>query len=274
VNTAALNWLSNRRKAPYFVFINYYDAHSPYLPDEPFDTSFDPRRPSRSKAYQTGVLWDGTAEETRLEKNNYDESIRWVDYEFGQLLEQLRLQGLLENTLVIVTSDHGEEFQEHQVMGHGDSLYRQSVQVPLLMIFPNHLPAGIRVDQPVSLRNIPATILDLAGLPDSSPFPGDTLTYYLDPSGFPPEQRHEYLLSEVSAGQWRPGFYPSSRGSLKSIEFDGLRYIRSGDGSEELYDFAHDPQELNDLSATPAGQAALSEYRTMLENILSSSNAK
>ena len=163
VSAEALDWISKRSAAPYFMFINYYDAHSPYLPPEPFSTTFDPERPWRSKVFQTGVLWDGSPEDTRREVNNYDELILWLDHELGVFLDQMRMQGYLENTLVVITSDHGEEFQEHGVIGHGDSLYRQSVQVPLLLIFPDHLPAGRRVQTPVSLRNIPATVLDLIG---------------------------------------------------------------------------------------------------------------
>ncbi len=157
VNSDAIHWIGNHRTRPYFLFINYYDAHDPYLPPEPFDTAFDPKRPRYASVQFSGQTWNGTPEDTQREENNYDKSILYLDHEIGVLIDQMRQQGLLENTLIVITSDHGEEFNEHQVMSHGNSLYRQSVQVPLMMIFPDHLPAGERVQEPVSLRDIPAT---------------------------------------------------------------------------------------------------------------------
>ena len=91
----------------------------------------------------------------------------------------MRTDGALENTLIIISSDHGEEFQEHKVMHHGNSLYRASVQVPLLLLFPDNRSAGKSVSEPVSLRNIPATVMDIIGHGNNSSFPGQTLTSFL-----------------------------------------------------------------------------------------------
>ena len=143
-----------------------------------------------------------------------------------------------------------------------------------MMIFPDHLPAGERVQEPVSLRDIPATILDLIGFPGISPFPGSSLVHYLDSSGNISAGDQEAILAEVSQTSWRPSYYPSYAGNMKSIEFDGLRYILSGDGSEELYDFNLDPQELHDLASTPEGQAALPEYRRLLEKLLTQTSTQ
>ena len=182
------------------------------------------------------------------------------------------LKDTLENTLIIVTSDHGEEFNEHLVMHHGNSLYRQSVQVPLLFIFPDDLSTGKNVAEPVSLRNIPATVMDIIGHSESSPFPGQPLTRYLaNPDNrFEPEE--DIILNELSDNESRPFFLPHLQRRYEIHRSDGLRYILSGDGSEELYDFDLDPQEHNDLARTPEGQAALPEYRDLLDQLLAQSN--
>ncbi len=270
INAEVLTWAMKQSNRPYFIFINYFDAHEPYLPPAPFNTIFDPKRPPFSKLFIGDGRWKGGVKEIQTEENAYDESIRYLDHEIGVLLGQMRTDGYLENTLIIVTSDHGEQFYEHQVMHHGNSLYRQSVQVPLLFIFPDDLSAGKNVQEPVSLRNIPATVMEIIGHSESSPFPGQPLTRYLanPDKRFDPEE--EIILNELSGNTFLPSFYPISKGDMKSIEFDGLRYILNGDGSEELYDFDLDPQELNDLAGTPEGQAALPEYRKLLEDIIHS----
>ena len=275
VNQETLNWISGHQQKPYFIFINYFDAHAPYLPPKPYDRLFGPARPPFSKVFIEGLgAWDGTPAETQREEYEYDGAINYVDHEIGMLLDQMRAQGLLDNTLIIITSDHGEEFHEHNVMSHGNSLYRQSVQVPLMMIYPGHLPSGATVSDPISLRNIPSTVMDLLGLQAASPFPGSSLTAYLDNAGNASAGNDEILLSEVTHISSRPSYYPISKGDMKSIEFDGLRYIQNSDGTEELYDFNTDPEEKNNLVNTLEGQAALPQFRSLLESILSTSNAK
>ena len=190
------------------------------------------------------------------------------------MLDHLKGQGLLENTLIIITSDHGEEFKEHTAIGHGKSLYRQSVQVPLLIIYPNQIPANLRIKTPVSLRNIPATILDLIGRSESSPFPGGSLATYLDNSEQVTSEELDPILTELTDAGISPSFYPISRGDMRSIVVGDIRVIFNGDGVIELYDFNLDPQELNDLAGTPEVQAALPEYRRLLEKLLTQTSAQ
>ena len=95
--------------------------------------------------------------------------------QLGRLFDELERRGVLENTLVIVTSDHGEELGEHGLFGHGRSLYRPELHVPLLIVRPGRVAAGRVVAEPVSLRDLPATVVDLLGLADGSPFPGGSL---------------------------------------------------------------------------------------------------
>src|SRR4029434_6029700 len=98
-----------------------------------------------------------------IKRDRYERAIAYLDSELGRLFAALERRGLLANTLVVVTSDHGDEFAEHGLVDHGNTLYRASLHVPLVLHFPGRVPGGRRVMQPVSLRNLAATVLDLVG---------------------------------------------------------------------------------------------------------------
>ena len=108
----------------------------------------------------------------------YDDSIYYLDRQLGALLDELEQSGVLDNTLVIFASDHGEHLGDHFLFFHGCSLYRQLVGVPLVIVDPKEVPAGRVVVEPVSLRDIPATVVDLLGLASARPFPGRSLARF------------------------------------------------------------------------------------------------
>src|SRR5262249_14267814 len=114
------------------------------------------------------------------EMDAYDGSLVYLDHQLGLLFDQLRTRGLLDNTIVVVTADHGEEFGEHRVFDHGNSLYYASVHVPLIISFAGHVPAGVRVTEQVSLRDIAATVLSLSGSQEKL-LPGEPLTHFWNP---------------------------------------------------------------------------------------------
>ena len=91
----------------------------------------------------------------------------------GILFDELQRRGVLEQTLIVVTSDHGEGLGEHGLFDHGESLYRTEIRVPLLIVPPSGLQSSAVVDETVSLRDLPATIVDLVGQGKGSPFPGE-----------------------------------------------------------------------------------------------------
>ena len=179
----------------------------------------------------------------RMEREAYEGAIAYLDAEIGRLLDRLAGDGTLDNTLVIITSDHGEEFGEHAVFDHGNSLYMEGLHVPLAMRFRG-LPAGGVVGRPVSLRDLPATVMDLLELSDGSPFPGETLVAEWD-TGRPEVSRT--VLSEVSLAPRLPDWFPVSMGDMKSLVSGRWHFISGGTG-EELYDIDSDPSEMDDLA--------------------------
>src|SRR5262249_10737502 len=173
LNHDLLTWLSANNEHPFFVFINYYDAHEPFLPPPPFDTMFGKSIARTDPNLSPKEHWSQS--EVQQEQDAYDSSIAYLDERIGALFEELQIRGLLENTLVIITADHGEEFAEHQIMGHGYNLYLTSLHVPLVILYPTHAPANKIVHEPVSLLALPATIVDILKLEKETRLPGESL---------------------------------------------------------------------------------------------------
>jgi len=234
VNREFLDWLdgpadSNR---PFFAFLNYFDVHAGYEPQAPFDTLFSPA----GDRYWIGDEWRVTESfgPTDLEEleTSYDEAMAYLDHHIGLLFEELVRRGRLDNTLVVITSDHGEHFGEHGLLSHQNSLYMPVMRVPMVVIDrQGRVPVGARIETPVALRDIAATILDLAELPTR--LPGESLARYWreDPPGEP-------ILTQVDNG--------FGRWSMRGVLYGGWNYVRNygGDVPEELYGLGDDPDEL------------------------------
>ncbi|HXE58179.1 MAG TPA: sulfatase [Gemmatimonadales bacterium] len=264
INRALLAWLDGTGGRPFFAFLNYLDAHDPYEPPDPVARRFG-IDPTRREPEPDGEV-PHTPESMRWQLAAYDAAIAHLDAELGRLFRELDRRGLLANTIVVVTSDHGEAFGEHRLIRHGSSVYGCMVRVPLLVAWPGRIPAGHVVTAPVSLRDVPATIAELARPGAPSPLGGRSLTRYWAGPGAP---RPDTVITALRQEPTHPMWWPVSRGDLFSVEFDGVRYIRNlGDGGEELFDVRRDPGERYDLSRTERGRALLPRYRRALERIL------
>jgi arylsulfatase A-like enzyme len=280
INRRVLDWLSGNDTGPFFVFLNYFDAHEPYLPPPPFDQQFGPGRARGRHSPLNHWLWNravahgnmGEAER-REEIDAYDGALAYLDRELGTLLEIFEHRGLLDNTILIVTSDHGEEFGEHGVYDHGYSLYRAGLHVPLVIVAPDRIAAGRRIASPVSLRDLAATVVDLARPGESTRFPGTSLAPLWTSTG--PDRADSGtvspVLSEVETAPGQPDWFPSSKGPMKALTLNGIRYIRNGDGREELYDLTSDPWERENLISLPDRQTALHAARAVIQQLVSPS---
>jgi putative intracellular protease/amidase len=177
---------------------------------------------------------------------------------------------VLDDTLVVVTSDHGEHLGDHLLFFHGCSLYRQVVEVPLVIVGPNRVPAGRAFAEPVSLRDLPATVLHLLGLGRGATFPGRSLARFWDPDDGEGPPAFEPLLMETD----RPtlltnqGREPAAKGPMKALVAGGMHYIRSGDGREELYALGPDPEERMNVAGFPDAQEALQGFRGALRSMI------
>ena len=272
LNDNVLRWIDRDRAQPFFVFLNYFDAHDPYLPPPPFDSKFGPGRkngkhsPLHHWLYNPAVGHRPLDQPTVQEEiDAYDGAVAYLDNRLGVLLDGLKERGLLGNTLVVITADHGEEFGEHRVFEHGYSLYGPSINVPLVVSFPGRLPAR-RIGPPVSLRDLPATITDLLGLRDA-PFPGASLKRFWENLSGSTAVVPSPVLAELNFARRQPDWFPISKGDMKSVVSAGLHYIRNGDGSEELYDYQGDPWERANLAPDAEHHSDLEQLRGLLDGM-------
>jgi arylsulfatase A-like enzyme len=194
-----------------------------------------------------------------FQPRSYAAAIADLDSQLGDLLDHLLARGRLDRTLVILTADHGEEFAEHRATGHGRTLYTQAVRVPLAMVWPGRLPAGVRLSEPVSLARLPATVMALLGR--AGPFPGPSLV----PRPGEGPSPGVAAVSAVSAAQNQRDRSPASGGSLTSVLVGRYRYIQgSRDSVGELYDHQADPLETRNLVGEPGVAEVLGQLRDTL----------
>jgi arylsulfatase A-like enzyme len=276
INSAFLDWLRLRRQdRPFFAFLNYFDAHDPYVPPAGYVGRFG-IRPKSARDYQLLIDFAHmnttiAARDVVMARDCYDDCIAFLDDQLGRLLEELREQGLLDHTLVIITSDHGESFGIHGgIFGHGGSLYLDEIAVPLVIMAPGEC-AGRVVADPVSLRDLPATVVDQLGLSAGSPFSGRSLACLWRSSSEPSRAEITPAFSEIAhpaAVQPQPGNGLSRRGLQMSLVAQGRHYVRDGLGSERLYDLRRDPFEMVDLMGRAEGKQVVGLYRRMLLNVL------
>ena len=201
-------------------------------------------------------------------RNSYDGSLAYLDARVSELFAALKQRGLTENTLVVVASDHGEEFGEHGVYFHGNSLYRASLQVPLMLVLPGRVPAGVVIADPVSLRDLAATIVNLATPEEASVFPGKSLARFWETNTA--AEPADSLLSELNYTARLPANTPITRGPMRSIILGQSRLIRNGDGVNELFDVDQDTLEARNLAQDPAAAGRLVALQRALAVLLNS----
>jgi arylsulfatase A-like enzyme len=225
----------------FFLFLNYMDAHGPYFVPPSFNTQF---RSSSAKAVDfLGVAWSvdtGKRRMTSAERSQivaqYDTGIAYEDQEIGKVLTRLRELGLYENTMIIITGDHGDLFGEHGLVGHAlGSVYQGLVHVPLLIKYPKQREAR-RSDDLVSHVDLMPTVLDLTGLAPPTGLQGKTLL-------LPRTGESEIYSEAVSPVSSMSISNPHLRGFRRSIFVGSQKLITWTEGPPELYDLATDPDE-------------------------------
>ena len=160
----------NLAQAPFFAFFNYMDAHFPYIPPHPFDHLFPGKVPGATQADLMAVQQRvGDLRETlpplytSHAVSQYDGGIAYIDSQIGQLVDWLKRENLYDNTMIVVTADHGESFGERRLFLHGNSLYANLLHVGLIVKYPHNAHTGV-VNTPVSLIDIFPTVMRSAGV--------------------------------------------------------------------------------------------------------------
>ena len=259
------------RREPFFMFVNYFEPHLPYHPPEPERSRL--LRPGTDKQrveqlahlghpdemrYILG-LSDLTPSDIATLNDLYDGEIAYADRRIGEILDTMRELGILDRTIVVVASDHGENIGDHHMMDHKMSVHATLLHVPIVLRYPKRVEAGRRVDTLVQLHDLFPTFLALAGVPmpdgvriEAVPLPG---------LGIPGRQRGagdpivgEFAGPPVEFLQVMQEAFPGAdlqrfNRTLVSLRRDGYVIHWGSDGRHALYRVSDDPGETRDLAA-------------------------
>jgi arylsulfatase len=266
-----LPWLDDHRDVPFYVLLHVADPHSPFRPEPPYDSLFfDPgghaeherqmervkplirnpvmrprNMPTRDELVAAGI--DPQAYIAR-EKDWYDGSIRAMDTEIGRVIEKLRELGLDRRTLIVFTSDHGEEFLEHGRTFHQQSVYGELANVPLFFWWPGRVPAGVRIPEMVQLIDVMPTLLELSGVPAPAGIQGASLVPFLKG-----ERNRAWPRPAVTEASGRMAATQEEVEESFAIAVEGWKLVHHprrppGRPEYELFDRRQDPLDQVDLA--------------------------
>jgi arylsulfatase A-like enzyme len=266
LNEEVYRWFEHRSGRPFFLLVHYNDIHDPYEVSSPYDHLYG--QLSEEEKSELPEVKVSHLKYSARERGDviaaYDDALKYVDSQVGELLRFLEASPEWPNTYVIITADHGEAFGEHGTYTHGWDLYREILRVPLIIVGPG-VPAGVRVQHNAATRRIFATalewggakgaILRRAGLPR------------LWSSDYVPELPDEAVLSEMC-----DVVPPPAPQGLISITTSEWHYIYGpGYHRTRLYHWPADPLEQHDLSELPEYQAIMESLKARLISIAGSS---
>ena len=249
VNSETLRWIDANRGRPFLAFLNYFDVHDPY--GSPGSALTDPARNSIAA---------------------YDNGLSYVDQSIAELMRGLQSRGLAARTLVIVTSDHGEGLGDHGLTFHGAALYWEQVHVPLVMWYPERIPAGLRIARPVSNAGIPATIMKFVQAEKTFPSPALS-ELWTDPAAAAtwPEPISELaqtnmILAADKKVQGKVAI--ATDGDMYSIVSGRWHFIVHKKWGEQLYDWSTDRSENSNLIGQPDGKKIASELKAHMDTLM------
>ncbi|KQC15344.1 MAG: hypothetical protein APR56_01735 [Methanosaeta sp. SDB] len=239
----ANSWLEENAEQPFFLFLHFWDPHYDYTPPPPYDRIFNPGYTGNIDArnYGNNDRVNPEMDPRDLEQiiALYDGEIAFTDHHLGTVIDKLKELGVYDQTLIVITGDHGEEFFEHDNKGHRISLYEEVIRVPLVVRRPGQAPGGNRVEAPVGIIDVAPTILDLLQITRPGSIQGTSLAPWLN-GGEPDGER--FLLSELS-----PVLY--------SLRGEGVKLLHNADaGATIVLDLESDPAETHSVEITSGPQ--------------------
>jgi len=267
-NRALAEWL-NAGDAPFFAFVHYAETRPPFRPPAPFDRRFAPRRysanhikaVSQDAAAYTAGAETASAEDVEILNALYDGELRYADMRLRELADDLVRRGLWDDTLLVVTADHGQNLGEHGLMNHALGLFDTALRVPLLVRCPSRVPAGFVVDELAQSTDVLPTILQLLGLPlDGVRVQGRALLADGRVTKGP-----GFAISEAFRPNLSPlyGRFPDFDGRAYDVRRKAIRtrrekFVWHSDEANEFYDLGRDSSERhNSIESEPDGAERL-----------------
>ena len=242
-----LRWLEKNEHRPFFIFVNYMEAHHPYAPPYPYDRRWAGGEASR-KFFDSEDIWREfsysvnsgkrkvSEEERRYLLGKYDGEIAYLDSQIGIFLSELKRLGLYDDSLIVLTSDHGEHFAEHGLIQHPHVLYQELIRVPLIVKPPargNETPSEI--SGAVSIVDLFHSILSYIGIPHETRQGSSNI---FETAGMP-------VFSETHSmpGEGIPEFEERFGTHLYSIIRNNYKLIYSSEKGYEFYSLSNDTSE-------------------------------
>lgn len=232
----AFRWIRRHPRRPFFIYLHYIDVHAPYSPPPPYDSFFRSAESRLITDEEVVRLIHPYLSEGKVDKNlssyidRYDGEIRCLDEQIGNFLRHLKEEGLSDQTIIVVTADHGEAFFEHGMAEHGFTLYREEINIPLLIKFPGSAKADKATHPYGSLIDVGPTILSSLGLSFPYKTNGRNLLDFENKTSEP------RIFSEFLS-TWAHQRIALREGNWKAI------YLLAAQKVTELYDLANDPLE-------------------------------
>ncbi len=252
----ALEWIDGVEDGPFFMFAHYFDPHLSYSPPYPYNrlyfpgyqgrigASFNLEGFSRVRDSMFVQLQELKDDDWRQIVALYDGEIAFTDSAVGELLRGLNDRGLLENTLIVFLSDHGEEFFEHGGFEHGHSLYDELIHVPLIFSLPGGLPRDVRLKRQVRLLDVAPTILDILDIPVEPHFEGTSLEPLLTGRGDVSPVGKDLLPAEAAYAE---AMMHSTEQKCISV-YPWKLVTRMMTEEKTLFNLEADPDEMHDLT--------------------------
>ncbi len=241
----ALEWIGGRTGSRWFLFLHVIDPHMPYAPPAGFDTRFAKQAIDELKQPYPPDLTALRAKEPdattrQMLVDYYDGEIAFTDSQIGRLVEALDAQALLQNTLVVFHSDHGEEFWEHGSCDHGHTQYQELLHVPFALVLPGKIEAGQRIASRVRTLDLLPTVAHYVGFDAPAGIEGKSLVPVLEGK----ESGDRPSLGEAILHGTR---------EIKSLQSGTQKVIASGAGTNLMFDLAADAGEKRDIAAQTEG---------------------
>jgi arylsulfatase A-like enzyme len=262
INREAYGLLDRARSSgrPFFLFLNYMDAHSPYAPPAQFDELYPSEKDLSIPDTRYGELFDqlaaGRGQMSEKERQHYisqyDGGIAYMDAEIGRLIDGLKQRGLYQNTLLIIVSDHGEAFGERNLVGHGLSVNEDQVNVPLIVKYPES-DRGQRVEERVDHTDILPTVMEVTGITPPQFLQGFSLRGGVG-------NANRKLISESFPGSGLISLNSKFNRIERAIYSGNFKYIDSTAGKRELYDVSADPDEAHNLCSVDAASCSRMQH--------------
>jgi arylsulfatase A-like enzyme len=261
---AAVKWMREHGDRPFFAWVHLYGPHTPYSPPEHLRRRFRTDDSLLAWVEGRGITsyekWRDVVHKTRLTDlrtppgelaffknlNLYDAEIAYADELVGQMMDVLGREGILDRTLVVLTSDHGEGLGEHGFWLHGPHLYDEQLLVPLIFRFPGGRHAGRVVERQASLLDVLPTIHEVLDLAPPHRFHGTGLLAEIHGEAEVPGPRYAFSESRLATSRGASGLEGAGERSY-AVRTGTWKLIRTGSGDEELYSLADDPQELENV---------------------------